>query len=727
MLAFGPPMEYHRSRELSLLLEFLLGNVAPRSSASNSHLQNTTQMYRTSLLCSLLLLISTGSIHSGELVGYWDFTSSDGKTVRDLTGHGHDVDIQFGRIQKAGNQPVLALDGYLAHGEIPTTRSLAFPDGLTITAWIHPNRLWRNNMIFGKPNTNPSWTTPTVGIFVPEEGRIGLGLWTSPKAIVTSPEPVPLDTWTLVAGTYDRKTARLYINGQLVAEQQAGKAIAKSNDPFMIGAGTVANRFFGGMIGETRLYNGAIAAADIQTLFDQGASKYPTTPAARKGDANTVIVRSKVKPDRPWREYPTRTLDLLEGYTKAPANVQLSKYGAWLGERFKATGFFRTEFIDGRWWLIDPEGYRFIHMGVVSVHPGSSQNMRKAFAEKFGDNKRWAEKTTKLLKELHFNGTGGWTDHRKLGLSGEPMPHVVRMSLMSGFGRKLGVTHAVPGHTGFELECIPVFHPDFPAYCREQTKTLESYRDDPYVVGIYSDNELQTPKLENYLKLDPGNPAQRPNYEAARTWLQERKGKQEVSAEDITMLDRLEFAGYAFERYFHIVTKAIKAVDPNHLYIGSRFMGPNYRNPFIWKAAEPYCDVVAVNYYACWGPRLDEVAYWQTLCRRPIMITEFYVKGEDSGLPNTTGAGWVVPTQADRGRFYQHYVLGLLESRACVGWHWFKYQDNDPAKKNAELSNIDSNKGIVNIRYEPYTEFVDMMKEINREVYPLTQYFDDGE
>ena len=109
------------------------------------------------------------------------------------------------------------------------------------------------------------------------------------------------------------------------------------------------------------------------------------------------------------------------------------------------------------------------------------------------------------------------------------------------------------------------------------------------------------------------------------------------------------------------------------------------------------------------------------------MITEFYVKGEDSGLPNTTGAGWVVPTQADRGRFYQHYVLGLLESRACVGWHWFKYQDNDPAKKNAELSNIDSNKGIVNIRYEPYTEFVDMMKEINREVYPLTQYFDDGE
>ena len=106
------------------------------------------------------------------------------------------------------------------------------------------------------------------------------------------------------------------------------------------------------------------------------------------------------------------------------------------------------------------------------------------------------------------------------------------------------------------------------------------------------------------------------------------------------------------------------------------------------------------------------------------MITEFYVKGEDSGLPNTTGAGWIVPTQEDRGRFYQHFVLGLLESRNCVGWHWFKYIDNDPAQANAELSNIDSNKGIVKIDYEPYVEFLKLMKSVNREVYPLTEFFD---
>ncbi len=39
----------------------------------------------------------------------------------------------------------------------------------------------------------------------------------------------------------------------------------------------------------------------------------------------------------------------------------------------------------------------------------------------------------------------------------------------------------------------------------------------------------------------------------------------------------------------------------------------------------------------------------------------------------------------------------------------------------ARQSRISPVRGIVNVRYEPYVE---LMKEINREVYPLTEYFD---
>jgi len=83
-----------------------------------------------------------------------------------------------------------------------------------------------------------------------------------------------------------------------------------------------------------------------------------------------------------------------------------------------------------------------------------------------------------------------------------------------------------------------------------------------------------------------------------------------------------------------------------------------------------------------------------------------------------------VATQQDRGWFYQNFTLGLLESKVCVGWHWFKYIDNDPTDLKTDPSNRDSNKGIVNVKYEPYQPLLDAMQELNHAAYPLTDYFD---
>ncbi|WP_016957859.1 hypothetical protein [Catenovulum agarivorans] len=45
-----------------------------------------------------------------------------------------------------------------------------------------------------------------------------------------------------------------------------------------------------------------------------------------------------------------------------------SKYGGWKdGPKLKATGYFRTEKIDGRWWMVDPEGHIFFSHGPANV------------------------------------------------------------------------------------------------------------------------------------------------------------------------------------------------------------------------------------------------------------------------------------------------------------------------------------------------------------------------
>ena len=105
-------------------------------------------------------------------------------------------------------------------------------------------------------------------------------------------------------------------------------------------------------------------------------------------------------------------------------------------------------------------------------------------------------------------------------------------------------------------------------------------------------------------------------------------------------------------------------------------------------------------------------------------MTEFYTKGEDSELPNNTGAGWNVRTQAERGYFYQNFALKLIESKVCVGWHWFTYQDNDPENENTDPSNRDSNKGMVTWDFQYYTPLLDNMEALNGNVYQLTRFYD---
>jgi hypothetical protein len=115
---------------------------------------------------------------------------------------------------------------------------------------------------------------------------------------------------------------------------------------------------------------------------------------------------------------------------------------------------------------------------------------------------------------------------------------------------------------------------------------------------------------------------------------------------------------------------------------------------------------------------------WERESGRPILITEWYAKGADTGMANGGGAGWLVHTQRERGLFYQNFALALLESKVCVGWDWFRYMDNDPDDKKVDPSNRDSNKGIVSNRYVPYEPLLSAMKELNQRSIAIVDYFD---
>ena len=106
------------------------------------------------------------------------------------------------------------------------------------------------------------------------------------------------------------------------------------------------------------------------------------------------------------------------------------------------------------------------------------------------------------------------------------------------------------------------------------------------------------------------------------------------------------------------------------------------------------------------------------------VITEFYTKGDDTKMENISGAGWRVNTQQERGIHYQNFLLSFLPNKNFIGLHWFRYQDNDPNDKSADPSNMDSNKGMVNIGYEYYSPLTDAMSQINNRKYRLLKFLE---
>jgi hypothetical protein len=441
---------------------------------------------------------------------------------------------------------------------------------------------------------------------------------------------------------------------------------------------------------------------------------------------NYIKVPVKRKPaDSDWTLRDTRTIKLLKDFQSGSRKIQFSKYGGRLDKKAEARGFFYPKKIGNRWWLVDPEGNFFIHIGVCSVNRGRSNISQKPAMEKFGTWDKWAEFSTTLLVKYGFNGIGGWSDPSLLRETSHPVTYTLSWSFMGSFGGSKRLTRQEPGHLGYPNKCIPVFHPDFEKFCDDYARKLAATKDDPWLIGHFSDNELPvvSDMLDRSLQLDVSNPNLRYGYEAARKWLSTRKGK-DAALTDITDADRQAFLCYVFDRYYRITTDAIRKYDSNHLCLGPRLHGGALRMPGVFRAARKHLDVIAVNYYGAWAPDQERMAMWIAESGRPFIITEFYAKGHDSGLPNVSGAGWLVPTQTDRARFYQNFTLGLLESKSCVGWHWFKYRDNNPLDLSTDPSNRDSNKGIVSYGYEPYLALLREMMKLNDDVYPLIDYFD---
>jgi hypothetical protein len=431
--------------------------------------------------------------------------------------------------------------------------------------------------------------------------------------------------------------------------------------------------------------------------------------------------------------------------------LQRTKWGGIADNCFRGSGFFRIGERDGVSWLVDPDGGRFISKGVNTVrfdqdHVGNTDRVPYADTcrKKYGSQHIWRAAAANRLASWKFNTLGCWSDE-----------------LVASAGSSLlAITPTAALGASFRLhrrdEIFPdVFDPAFLSHIGGSAKDrCTKQRNEAGLLGTFIDNELYwSPDwrgADELLTLFMNLPAHRPGRVAAITRLEERYRELSQfnavwrtparSWEELGTIGHIEapffrmppgglndaletqanlanparaaffadcdaFVAVVAEAYFELCASAIKAADPHHLVIGSRF--GHQPHPNVIAAAGRYLDVVSFNCYEFdSSPVIDAYAAGG----KPCLISEFSFRGDDSGLPNSRGGGPRVGSQLERAQCFERYVMAALKKPAVVGYHWFEHADQ-PAEGRFDGEN--SNFGTVTIDDEVYAELTETMTRVN--------------
>ncbi|MDX2194906.1 MAG: LamG domain-containing protein [Cytophagales bacterium] len=206
-----------------------------------------------------------------SLVAYWDFDNVENNMVKDLSDNGyhaivHDAVFDEGKIGKAFHGDG---KGYL---EVKYNPALdKFEQGITIAAWVcrDTSTLW--NCLITR-ETQDNWSE-YYDIAINKNKPL-FSIDPDGKNFVKAEhsDSLPVGQWIHLAGTFDNKTYKLYINGKEAASgMKEMPFVFTDQNPIYIGsntndAGATMHDYFFGKIDELKIYNRALNNEEILTL-----------------------------------------------------------------------------------------------------------------------------------------------------------------------------------------------------------------------------------------------------------------------------------------------------------------------------------------------------------------------------------------------------------------------------------------------------------------------------
>jgi hypothetical protein len=475
---------------------------------------------------------------------------------------------------------------------------------------------------------------------------------------------------------------------------------------------------------------------------------------------------------------------------RAKGTEEARTVAQWLAERprrdrfgglpevggFRATGFFRTEQRDGRWWLVTPEGNGFFSIGMdvialagetyidgresmfrdlpapdgeLAAHwsehddrgglwpqPGRAFDHGRAFnfytanlQRKFGPDWRelWREETVQRLEAWGFNTIGNWSEPDLWAM--HRLPYTVPLWLEGEFW-----WGGMPDP----------FDPRFAAAADTTARNAAAqFRGDPWLIGYFVDNELSwrrgssTDPREYYalaintLAQGPGSAAK--SIFAAQLIESYREPERLAQAWGISLAswDGLRSEGFALppanfdnpavirdltaftRRFAEAYFRTVAEALRRH-DPHHLYLGSRFawRTPEAVEACAHWCDVVSFNLYK--RSIADDHGEWARFHQlgKPALIGEFHFGSTDRGLFWEGIVG--AGRESERGPAYARFLRAVADNPDFVGAHWFQYIDEPLTGRTLDGEN--AHIGFVTVADLPYVDLAAAARDANLSV-----------
>lgn len=453
------------------------------------------------------------------------------------------------------------------------------------------------------------------------------------------------------------------------------------------------------------------------------------------------------------------------------APPERDEFGGLIGSGEKLglhkTGFFHVEKKDNKWFLADPAGNAFFHMGLCGFCPSDDYTYFKGresiyewlpshggeYDSAFHSNTYWrpnvvsfhlinrirkygkpyepGEYTAEMIRRVRkwgFNSAGAFGSGEASARKQASFPAVAHLPLAQWEG-----ISEIPGATGS-------WDP-FDPKNRQRVDKLFSERvapaaEDPLIIGYFLANEPlyeDLPKVlptlngkfackrrlvqmleEKYKSIDAFN----------RAWNMQAGTFEELADRGLAVTTRAasqdvaDFTGVFLEEYFKLVSETFRKYDKNHMLIGNRLQSGTINNEQLCRISGKYMDVISFNYYTYHLDKdfLRRIYSWTG--GKPMFLSEYYYNSpKDSGLP---GGGKDVSSQAERGLGYRNYVEQAASLGFIAGIEWFTLVDQSVTGRwFSKYNGENGNTGLIAVTDRPWKAMLDHMMKTNYEIYDV--------